>query len=149
MTVLRRRWAALTVRGGDRGAGMTIASILLAMVLVLVLGFTWIAGLHVRGATRAERVAVEAARAGLQAYRPQGTAAGGDPSAAVAAAERYLTQANFDGTLTGRAYMIGPGELRVAVQVRTPAPAGLSDLTATGGGYADLINSVTGDEETP
>ena len=121
---------------------MTTFVLVIALGIVFVIGLTWVAGAHIRGVTRAERVATEAARAGLQAYRTSGQE---NSVAAVAAAERYLSTADFDGTLTGRAHMMGPGELRVDVDVQTPGGMGISTLTASGSGYADLVNSVVGD----
>lgn len=142
MSWLRRRWAALRHRGTDRGASITTFVLVMALGIVAVIGLTWVAGTHIRGVSRAERVATEAARAGLQAYRTTGQE---DPVAAVAAAERYLSTADFDGTLSGRAHMVGPGELRVDVDVQTPGALGIDTLIASGSGYADLINSVVGD----
>jgi Flp pilus assembly protein TadG len=142
---IHARWNLLAGRGGDKGAAITSMVMVLLLALFLLVGLTVDGGTHVRGITRAERVATEAARAGLQYYRSSGVP---DPDSAVTAAEQYLAAANTDGTLTGTAEIVGVNELLVSVTVRTKTTflgiVGIDELTATGSGQADLVNTVNG-----
>ena len=101
-------------------------------------------GAQVQAGVRAERVATEAARAGLQAATPGGDT---DPSAVTAAAERYLAAANTDGNLQGSARSDGT-QLNVSVTVTTKTTflglLNVDQLTAQGPGELTLSAAWTG-----
>lgn len=143
--LIRARWAALRGRGAEAGAAVTSFVVVLLLAIFLMIGLTVDGGAHVKAMTRAERVATDAAHAGLQYYRSSGVP---DPAAAVAAAEQYLGTANTDGSLTGTAEIVGPNELLVSVTIRTKTTflglIGIDDLTSTGSGQADLVNKTNG-----
>lgn len=147
MSMWRRvqvRWRRLAARGGQTGASVTGLVVCLLAAAFLLIGLTVDGGAHVRGMTRAERVATEAARAGLQAYRAEGVP---DPADAVAAAKQYVAAAGADGSLSGAAELVGANHLEVTVTVLTPtlflSAIGYDQLSATASGAADLVDSVS------
>ena len=91
------RWKAL-LQHPDRGTAVTSYFLVMVIGIMLFIGLAVDGGAQVQAGVRAERVATEAARAGLQAATPGGDT---DPSAVTAAAERYLAAANTDGHLQG------------------------------------------------
>ena len=97
------RWKALR-ENPDRGSAVTSYFVVMAVGIMLFIGLAVDGGAQVQAGVRAERVATEAARAGLQAASPGGDT---DPSAVTAAAERYLAAANTDGNLQGSAQVDG------------------------------------------
>lgn len=145
MTTLRARWRALRARS-QSGASITGLVVVLMVGIIAVSGLAIDGGLHIRSNTRAERVAMEAARAGLQYYRASGSA---DPQTAVIAAENYVAAAGTDGSLSGVAELDGPNHLTVRVTVTTKTAfvsiIGIDTLTSTGRGDADLARLVEGD----
>ena len=138
------RWKVLR-ENPDRGAVVTGYFVVMAVGIMLFIGLAVDGGAQVQAGVRAERVATEAARAGLQAASPGGDT---DPSAVTAAAERYLAAANTDGNLQGSARVDGT-QLNVTVTVTTKTTflglLNVNQLTAHGTGRADLVRSVDGE----
>lgn len=147
MKTLLARWRALRDRdhSGESGASITGLVVVLFAGIIAVTGLAIDGGQHIRGNTRAERVAMEAARAGLQYYRVSGSA---DPQTAVTAAVNYLETADTDGSLTGTAELDGPNHLTVRVTVTTNTVflsiIGKNTLESTGRGDADLARLAEG-----
>jgi Flp pilus assembly protein TadG len=143
---IRSRWGALREKGAETGAAVTSFVVVLLLAIFLMIGLTVDGGAHVKAMTRAERVATDAAHAGLQYY--QSLVGPPDAGAAVAAAEQYLVTANTDGSLTGTAEIVGPDKLLVSVTIRTKTTflglIGIDDLTSTGSGQADLVHKTNG-----
>jgi len=137
-------WKALR-ENPDRGSAVTSYFVVMAVGIMLFIGLAVDGGAQVQAGVRAERVATEAARAGLQAASPGGDT---DPSAVTAAAERYLAAANTDGNLQGTAQVDGT-HLNVTVTVTTKTTflglLNVNQLTAHGTGRADLVRSVDGE----
>jgi hypothetical protein len=135
------RWQALREHP-DRGSAVTGYFVVMAVGIMLFIGLAVDGGAQVQAGVRAERVATEAARAGLQAASPGGDT---DPSAVTAAAERYLVAANTDGNLQGYARVDGT-RLNVTVTVTTRTTflglLNVNQLTARGAGRADLVRSI-------
>ena len=138
------RWQALREHP-DRGSAVTGYFVVMAVGIMLFIGLAVDGGAQVQAGVRAERVATEAARAGLQAASPGGDT---DPSAVTEAAERYLVAANTDGNLQGYARVDGT-RLNVTVTVTTRTTflglLNVNQLTARGSGRADLVRSVDGE----
>jgi len=138
------RWKALR-ENPDRGSAVTSYLVVMVVGIMLFIGLAVDGGAQVQAGVRAERVATEAARAGLQAASPGGDT---DPSAVTAAAERYLAAANTDGNLQGTAQVDGT-HLNVTVTVTTKTTflglLNVNQLTAHGTGRADLVRSVDGE----
>jgi hypothetical protein len=138
------RWKAL-LEHPDRGAAVTSYFVVMAVGIMLFIGLAVDGGAQVQAGVRAERVATEAARAGLQAASPGGDT---DPSAVTDAAERYLAAANTDGNLQGSVQVDGT-QLNVTVTVTTKTTflglLNVNQLTAHGTGRADLVRSVDGE----
>ncbi len=135
------RWKALR-QHPDRGTAVTSYFLVMVIGILLFIGLAVDGGAQVQAGVRAERVATEAARAGLQAATPGGDT---DPSAVTAAAERYLAAANTDGHLQGSARLDGT-QLNVSVTVTTNTTflglLNVDQLTARGTGQADLVRSL-------
>ena len=138
------RWKALR-ENPDRGSAVTSYLVVMAVGIMLFIGLAVDGGAQVQAGVRAERVATEAARAGLQAASPGGDT---DPSAVAAAAERYLAAADTDGNLQGSVQADGT-HLNVTVTVTTKTTflglLNVNQLTAHGTGRADLVRSVDGE----
>ena len=138
------RWTALR-ENPDRGSAVTSYFVVMAVGIMLFIGLAVDGGAQVQAGVRAERVATEAARAGLQAASPGGDT---DPSAVAAAAERYLAAADTDGNLQGSVQVDGT-HLNVTVTVTTKTTflglLNVNQLTAHGTGRADLVRSVDGE----
>ena len=138
------RWKTLLDRP-DRGAAVTSYFVVMVVGIMLFIGLAVDGGAQVQAGVRAERVATEAARAGLQAASPGGDT---DPSAVTDAAERYLAAANTDGNLHGTVRLDGTG-LNVTVTVTTKTTflglLNINQLTARGTGQADLVRSLDGE----
>jgi hypothetical protein len=133
------------VEGRERGGGAVSVP-----VAVLLLALIAVAGLAVDGARKAQQIATadaiaeEAARTGAQSLDP--AAAQGiariDPTAARDTAQRYLTIAAADRTLSGTVTVTGD---RIHVEVTLTAPtlllglAGIDTVTTTGAADATLI----------
>ena len=138
------RWKALR-ENPDRGSAVNSYFVVMAVGIMLFIGLAVDGGAQVQAGVRAERVATEAARAGLQAASPGGDT---DPSAVAAAAERYLAAADTDGNLQGSVQVDGT-HLNVTVTVTTKTTflglLNVNQLTAHGTGRADLVRSVDGE----
>ena len=155
---LAARWARLrarlrtlcrAMRRGEVGGGSVSVPVAAAMISI----FT-VAGLAVDGArqaqniARADALAEEAARAGGQAVS-QSALIGGtvqvDPTAAVAAAQNYLSTAGVSGTAT----VVAPDRIRVTATTTESTVllglVGLGTVTATGSGEALLVPTLAGE----
>ena len=97
MTDLRR------LRAHDEGR-IALLAIVLTFAVLTMIGLSVDGGGKLRALQRADRLAVEAARAAGQAIQAPQAIQGGekvvDPPAAVAAAESYLAAAGVTGTVT-------------------------------------------------
>ena len=142
---IKSRWAALAAGGHDKGAAITAVVVVLTLAGLFMLGLIVDGGSYVRDLTRADRVASEAARAGLDYYRSTGVP---DPQGAVTAAENYIEAADTDGSLSGTATVDSTNHLEVTVTVNSPTVflglVGRHQLVGTGQGAADLVNTVHG-----
>ena len=137
------RWKAL-LADPDRGAVVTSYVVVMAIGILLFIGLAVDGGAQVQAGVRAERVATEAARAGLQASTPGGVT---DPTAVTGAAEKYLAAANTDGNLQGTVRIDG-SQLNVTVTITTKTVflglINIDRMTARGTGRADLVRGLDG-----
>jgi hypothetical protein len=124
---------------GRGEAGFVAATVVaLVMSLFLVAGLVYDGGLALAAHRRAFNEAAAAARAGAQAMKGS-TIAGGpvdaDPTAAAAAAHRYLAAMGHSGSVTVNGDLV---EVSVSFPYRTVilGAAGLNDITVTGSGRA-------------
>lgn len=137
---LRSRWYQLRARGPETGSGGGMALVLLVGVLALLMIFGLVldGGLKVQALDRADRIASEAARSGLQAATI--TSGGTADYGAVTAAVAEVLDANH---VTGRSWVAGD-TVHVEVTVTTPTKVlglvGITSLTITGHGSADLTH---------
>jgi Flp pilus assembly protein TadG len=92
---------------------VTVFTALAAVALLLVLGLVVDGSGRLRAASRADRVAAEAARAGVEAVDTRGHTLVLDRPAAIAAATAYLHAAGASGTVT----VTGPRTVRVTVTI--------------------------------
>lgn len=133
-----RRVRRLTGRGGDSGSGGGAA----LMLLIIAVGLFMVLALVVDGGTRAQaldranRIATEAARAGLQAAVPlDGNV---DTSSVDPAVQQYLAAEHVTGTTS----VINGNTVRVDVQLTVPTKVlgliNLNDIPVTGTGTADI-----------
>ena len=130
--------------GPDRGAAVTSYVVVMAIGILLFIGLAVDGGAQVQASVRAERVATEAARAGLQASTPGGVT---DPTAVTGAAEKYLAAADTDGNLQGTVRIDG-SQLNVTVTITTKTVflglINIDRMTARGTGRADLVRGLDG-----
>ena len=124
---------------GRSEAGFVAATVVaLVMSLFLVAGLVYDGGLALAAHRRAFNEAAAAARAGAQAMKGS-TIAGGpvdaDPTAAAAAAHRYLAALGHSGSVTVNGDLV---EVSVSFpyQMVILGAAGLNDITVTGSGRA-------------
>jgi len=124
------------------------------MLAVLFVALLALAGLVVDGgakldaAQNATAAAQEAARAGAGIISPAQAYATGafavDQSQAVAAAQQYLSQAGYTGSVA----VAGRDSIRVTVTVTEPTKIlsiiGIDSVSATGSATAVLVTGVTG-----
>ena len=132
----------------DERGSVSIWLALASLVMMLAVGLAVDLGGQVHAQQQAHDLAAQAARAGgeqLQAAPAiQGTGATIDPTAAIAAANSYLSAAGVTGTVT----VTGPDTITVTVHTSyTPTfltAIGINHLTVTGTATAHLIRSLGG-----
>jgi len=134
-----REWTRDQAQDGRSEAGFVAATMVaLVMSLFLVAGLVYDGGLALAAHRRAFNEAAAAARAGAQAMKGS-TIAGGpvdaDPTAAAAAAHRYLAAMGHSGSVTVNGDLV---EVSVSFPYQTVilGAAGLNDITVTGSGRA-------------
>jgi hypothetical protein len=134
--------------GRDEGGFVAATVVALVMSLLLLAGLVYDGGLTLAAHREAFNEAAAAARAGAQAMRGT-TIAGGavdaDPSAATAAAQRYLAAVGHSGSVTVQGDLV---EVSVSFPYRTVilGAAGLNEITVTGSGTARAERGVTRNE---
>lgn len=125
------RWAGLA-RDPERGSGFSVLSAGLLLSSLLMLGLVVDGGAKATAINRADGVAQEAARAGVQAASFAGSATTVDVTRAVGAAQAYLV----DAGVTGSVAAAGPDAITVTVTMSEPtrvlALIGIDDLTVSG-----------------
>ena len=123
----RARWARLRNRGlgGESGEGGGIAFLMLgtAVALLMVLGLVLDGSAKAHALDRANQLAYEAARAGLQTVNPSASRV--DAVAVDAAVEYYLAAHGVEVTITEPTNML--------------SMVGINSMTVTGHGTANLI----------
>lgn len=135
---LRSRWAAL--RGGpEQGSGFSVLSAGLLLAALLMMGLVTDGGAKASAINRADGVAQEAARAGVQAASFSGTATTVDVGRAVSAARSYLVDAGVPGTVTPA----GPDAITVTVTMSEPtkvlALIGINNLAVSGNATGRIV----------
>jgi Flp pilus assembly protein TadG len=132
----------------DRGS-FTLLAAIAALGFYVIAGFAVDAGVKMQAAVTARSTAEEAARAGVMAINKSAAYAHGgqfvtDPTAAVTAAEAYLSQSGHTGSVT----VTGNRTVQVTVTVTNPAvftrPIGFAQLSATETATATLVQGITG-----
>lgn len=125
------RWAALG-HDPERGSGFSVLSAGLVLASLLMMGLVIDGGAKASAINRADGVAQEAARAGVQAASFTGSAATVDVGRAVGAAQAYLVDAGVSGTVTPA----GLDSITVTVTMAEPtkvlALIGINDLAVSG-----------------
>jgi len=134
--------------GPDAGS-VTVLVAVLGVALLLMLGLVVDGGRQLIAYRRAANVAEQAARAGAGALNPAGLRTGSytlDPAAATTAARRYLSAAQPDGQVTASSVTVTGNTVTVAVTIRRTttflAAVGITGVTATAGGRAQLVHGV-------
>ena len=136
----RARWARLRNRelGGESGEGGGIAFLMLgaAVALLMVLGLVLDGSAKAHALDRANQLAYEAARAGLQTVNPSASRV--DAVAVDAAVKNYLAAHGVSGTAA-----IADQQVIVEVTITEPTKmlsmVGIDSMTVTGHGTANLI----------
>src|SRR5664279_518697 len=136
----RARWARLRHRelGGESGEGGGIAFLMLgtAVALLMVLGLVLDGSAKAHALDRANQLAYEAARAGLQTVNP--SISGVDAVAVDADVENYLAAHGVSGTAA-----IADQQVLVEVTITEPTKmlsmVGVDSMTVTGHGTANLV----------
>jgi len=125
------RWTALG-QDPERGSGFSVLSAGLLMASLLMMGLFIDGGAKASAINRADGVAQEAARAGVQAAAFTGSAATIDVGRALGAAQAYLVDAGVSGTVNPA----GPDSITVTVRMAEPtkvlALIGINDLAVSG-----------------
>ena len=125
------RWAALR-HVPERGSGVSVLSAGLLLSALLTVGLVVDGGAKASAINRADGVAQEAARAGVQAAAFTGSSTTVDVSRAVAAARAYLVDAGVNGVVAAA----GPASITVTVTLAEPtkvlALIGINDLAVSG-----------------
>ena len=125
------RWVAL--RGNpEQGSGFSVLAAGLLLASLLMMGLVIDGGAKASAINRADGVAQEAARAGVQAASFAGATTTVDVNRAVGAAQAYLADAGVTGTVTPA----GPDSITVTVAMTEPtkvlALIGINDLPVSG-----------------
>ena len=135
---LHRRWTELRGRGGENGSGGGISLVMLigAIGLLMVLGLVMDGSAKAHALDRANRLASEAARAGLQAVNPAGDRV--DAAAVRNAVNQYLNAEGASGTAE-----VADRQVIVHVSITEPTKMlsmiGIDSMTVTGDGTANLV----------
>ena len=136
----RARWLHLRTRdqGSESGEGGGIAFLMLgaAVALLMVLGLVLDGSAKAHALDRANQLAYEAARAGLQTVNP--SISGVDAVAVDTAVENYLAAHGVSGTA-----VIADQQVIVEVTITEPTKmlsmVGIDSMTVTGHGTANLV----------
>lgn len=136
----RARWVRLRNRelGGESGEGGGIAFLMLgaAVALLMVLGLVLDGSAKAHALDRANQLAYEAARAGLQTVNPSASRV--DAVAVDTAVEYYLAAHGVSGTAA-----IADQQVIVEVTITEPTKmlsmVGIDSMTVTGHGTANLV----------
>jgi hypothetical protein len=137
-----------TARGRDEGSLTVFVAVIVAGLLI-AFGLVVDGGQQLAATERADSVAQQAARAGAQALNAQALRATGvarlDPSAAIAAADAYLTAAGVAGTAHADTSTV---TVDVTIHRATDVLSviGIHTLTAHGHAHARIAPGVTTDE---
>ena len=135
---LHRRWTELQQRGGEAGSGGGISLVMLigAIGLLMVLGLVMDGSAKAHALDRANRLASEAARAGLQAVNPASDRI--DTAAVQHAVNQYLQGEEVTGTAE-----VADQQVTVHVSITEPTKMlsmiGIDSMTVTGDGTANLV----------
>jgi hypothetical protein len=125
------RWAALG-QDPERGSGFSVLAAGLLLSSLLMMGLVVDGGAKASAINRADGIAQEAARAGVQAASFSGAATTVDVTRAVSAAQAYLVDAGISGTVTSA----GLDSITVTVAMAEPtkvlALIGINDLAVSG-----------------
>ena len=137
------------LRGDPEQGSVTVFFAITMLGLLLLLGLVADGGAGLRAAQHAQDSAAEAARAGGQALDLTAATAGRpqtvDRTAAVHAAQAYLTATGATGTVT-----VSPDRTGLTVTVTDTAPTvflsliGIRQLSATATAHAVLVPGITG-----
>ncbi len=134
----RARWARLRSRDPESGDGGGIAFLMLgaAIALLMVLGLVLDGSAKAHALDRANQLAYEAARAGLQTVNP--SVSGVDHVAVDAAVDKYLAAHGVSGSAA-----IADQQVVVEVTITEPTKmlsmVGVDSMTVTGHGTANLV----------
>ena len=136
----RARWVRLRHRGlgGESGEGGGIAFLMLgtAVALLMVLGLVLDGSAKAHALDRANQLAYEGARAGLQTVNPSASRV--DAVAVDTAVENYLAAQGVSGTAA-----IADQQVIVEVTITEPTKmlsmVGIDSMTVTGHGTANLV----------
>lgn len=134
----RARWERLRTRDPESGEGGGIAFLMLgaAIALLMVLGLVLDGSAKAHALDRANQLAYEAARAGLQTVNP--SVSGVDHVAVDAAVGKYLAAQGVSGSV-----VIADQQVVVEVTITEPTKllsmVGIDSMTVTGHGTANLV----------
>ena len=137
-------------RPAGQDGSVSLFLVVAVLGLFIAVGLVVDGGQKLRSTQRADDVAAEAARAGVQSIQPANTVRGQpaqvNPEAAISAARHYLSVAGVAGTVT-----VTGGRVQVSTRISfTPAflsLIGLGTQTVTGRASARLARGV--DREQP
>ena len=140
----------LVGRPAGQDGSVSLFLVVAVLALFIAVGLVVDGGQKLRSTQRADDVAAEAARAGVQSVQPANTVRGqpaqANPEAAISAARHYLSVAGVAGTVT-----VTGGRVQVSTSISfTPAflsLIGLGTQTVTGRASARLARGV--DQEQP
>jgi len=140
----------LVGRPAGQDGSVSLFLVVAVLALFIAVGLVVDGGQKLRSTQRADDVAAEAARAGVQSVQPANTVRGQpaqvNPEAAISAARHYLSVAGVAGTVT-----VTGGRVQVSTSISfTPAflsLIGLGTQTVTGRASARLARGV--DQEQP
>lgn len=135
---LHHRWTRLRERDPEAGSAGGISLIMLvgAIGLLMVLGLVIDGSAKAHALDRANRLASEAARAGLQAVNPAGDRV--DAVAVQHAVNQYLRSEGVSGTaeVADRQVIV---HVRITEPTRMLSMIGIDSMTVTGDGTANLV----------
>ena len=135
---LHHRWTRLRERDAEAGSagGLSLVMLIGAIGLLMVLGLVMDGSAKAHALDRANRLASEAARAGLQAVNPAGDRV--DAAAVQHAVTQYLHGEDVSGTAE-----VADRQVIVHVSITDPtkmlAMIGIDSMTVTGDGTANLV----------